>query len=350
MADDFDPPDDRLGEPAPNRSPFASHRFARLVRSPAARRLSPRRLAGAILLGALSLWGIFLIGSRAALAVTRWVAAQPEHQVAFDQIELIPAPPEYIQSGAAGILASVRQEAKYDATLPILATDLESLRVAFSRNLWIENAGPIRSSYRHLAIDVVYRKPVATILYDHDKRQSVLIDRNGVELPVGSGQVEWVETKARYRVVGETHPLIEIRGLGPALGGRVGLIWRSMSPAVDDDKVIQAARLAAFLAQRAGTKTSRDRPFPDFAEIRFHDEMVDHKRILGFFLRDTGSHWVFWGAGPATSAADDPASSRKWANLGRQIDAKGSLSLKRDTHYLKLDADYPEVRKFGPRG
>lgn len=345
MSDDLD---DQIDPVTPRRSPFGSPRFARLVDSPVGRRLSPRRLGGGILLGGCLLWGVAELGSRAAAGVKRWVAAQPEHQISFDQIELDPPAPPYIRQGAAGILASVRAEAKYDTSVSVLDIDLDALRIALSRNPWIENVGSVRSSYRHLAAKVVYRKPVATILCESESTPFVVVDRNGVVVPSEPGQIDWADPRSRSRVAGNPAPLLKLRGLGDPVGDRLGLIWRSTSLNIDDAKVVQAARLADFVTSVTAAKTPKGHPTPEFAFAIYHREpRAENKvEITGFFLRDTQNHWIFWNSGPGAEPIGELDSARKWGALCRFLDDHGPLSFDPETQFLSFTSGAAEVIDF----
>ena len=346
MSDDLDDLDDGLTDDAPTgRSPFAAPRFARLVGSPTTRRVSPRRLAGAVVLGLSLAWGGYEVVARSAGSITRWVAAQPDYQIPFGEIELDPLPPAYIRSGAAGILESVQHEAKYGTTLPILATNLDDLRQSLSRNPWVENAGPVRSSYRHLAIHVAYRQPVAVVVLDPPRKQVIVVDRNGVELPTRPYQFEWTETSPRYRAAGVPTPLVKIISVGTNVPDRTGLVWKSASPRVEDERVPQAARLAAFLAARAGTRTPGDRPTPDFTEIHYYRK----KQATGFFLRDARDRWFFWESAPGSEAVTEPSAVEKWRQLGRFLDGPRADELRSGLfNFLWFSLRQAEPKDFGP--
>jgi len=344
---DHDSPDDLESEPPVDRSPFGSRRFARLVESPTARRLSPRRLLVASGLTALVAWGLSEAGGRLSRSVGHWVASQPEHQIPFSEIEMVPAPPPYVRLGASGLLNSVRLEAKYPETISTLGTDLEELRVAFSRNPWIEGAGLVRSSYRHLSIQIVYRRPMALVVIDNptEKFQAVVVDRNGVEMPSIESQYVWLKKKPRYRLAGDSHPLIEIWGIGNPVPSRLGLVLRSTDPSVNPEKVPEAAKLAEFLAARADSNTPKGQPYPDFPRIHYHPS------TSSFFLQDSKRNWVFWDSAPGEEATDEPKASEKWAMLGRFIDSQGFAELIRtENEYLLFTSTHAEVKRPSKEG
>ena len=356
IGDDDSPDDPGIPETTDRRLTFGSPRFARLVQSPVARRFAPRRLALALSVGGLVAWGVYAGGVRVAGGLSSWVASRPEHQIPFEAIELIPAPPAFIRAEAAGILDEVRLEARYGPTLPVLTTDLETLRLALSRNPWIESAGPLRSSYRHIDAHVTYRKPLALLVHDEARNEAVLIDRNGVELP-STMAFRWAEKKnPRYRLAGDPAPLIEIWGLGHGVPDRVGLVWRSEEATkIPESRVIDAVHLAEFLAARAESKTAGGRPFPTFIKIHYEVKISKLGEVSGYFLLDSRHNWILWDSSPGEESLDELSSAEKWVMLGRFIDANDGFDLHGSrTDFLQLDrrgaiVHHPRFGMAGPR-
>ena len=353
MIIDDDSPEVPDAEIPVDPSRFGSPRFARLVGSPTTRKLSPRRLAGASLCAMMISWGVYEGGVRISGWVSRWVASQPEHQIRFTEIDLRPSPPPYIRQGIAGILASVQRDGHHGETISVVGTDLAALRVDFRRNPWIESVGPVRASYRHLSVEVVYRRPLALVVFgEQTKLLAKVIDRNAVELPSEESQFAWAEQSPRYRAAGCAKPLVEIHDFGSGVAGRTGLVWQPTDPAVPEGKVVEAARLAEFLAQHGDETTARGRSFPSFKEIAYYPPRAK------FFLRDERRNWVFWGASPGFEAAEEPKSAEKWSLLGQFLDVKGSLALTA-REYLLLRPPQARVqpveaaaapRPTGPKG
>ena len=331
----------------PDRPRLHSERFARLVGSPATRRFSPRRAAVAVAIGIGSLWGGAFALARCGQALSSWVADRPEHQIPFTAIELIPPAPAYIQSGSAGILESVRLDARHGETISVLGADLEALRVDLSRNPWIEHVRSVRRAYRRLAVEVVYRQPLALVIYPNE-RDCRVIDRQGVELPVKSLQPVKTAHQDYYLVPGDSSPLVQVCRLGSGLSQRVGLLWKSSDPAVDDLKVAQAVRLARFLRDARPSVPDKGCEAPRFS-IHYHSEVVNHpdgtaELIKGLFLRDPDERWVFWGSGPGSEARDEPKAIEKWANLDRFLARHGSLKAQLDSeHFLSLRSERAEI-------
>ena len=317
--------------PVGDRDRIRAPRFARLVQSPVARRLAPKRLILATFLGGGLLWAGAIASWHGANSLAGWVGRQPEHQIAFESVELIPPPPPYIPSGAGGILDAVRLATRRDPQLSVLNTDLEALRVDLSQNPWIERTGTVRASYRRLAVEVAYRKPLAVVIVDPSKNEAMVVDRHAVELPIENKQFELVEAKQQYQVVGDSKCLIQIRGVGSPLPNRKGLTWKSADPAISDQKILEAVDLVQFLYDRSESKSPSGRPMPDFRVIHFIHQSVRNSQgstedVQGFFLLDASERYVFWNSAPGRESREEASASQKWSMLAHFIDEKGPLS------------------------
>ena len=351
MLDDQDPSREAEFHSVDSLTRSRSPRFARLVRSPVARRLSPKRLVLGTVCGVGLIWGGSLVGLKCANHLAYWVGTQPEHQIAFDAIKLVPPTPPYITSNAIGILDAVRQSSKYDSSVSVLNTDLEALRVDLSKNPWIEKAGPVRASYRSLTVEVVYRKPLAVVIVDPAKNEAMVIDRHAVELPIENKQFELVESKQQYQIVGDTKCLIQIRGVGSALPNRKGMTWKSADPTIDDKRILEAVDLVQFLYDRTNSKTQQGRPMPDFRVIHFTRQTVRNNQglieeVQGFFLVDADERFVFWNSAPHRETKNEPTASEKWTMLAQFIDKNGPLALKlQNSEYLKFTPKVAEIAR-----
>lgn len=350
---DQDSPDDQVAAATTPRPRFGSPRFARLVQSPAVRRVSPLRLATAIPLGILLLWGLYEAGSWGMGVVARFVAAQPEHQILFSQIDLVPSPPPYIRAGAAGILANIRLEAKYPETISVLDTDLDALRVAISRNPWIKSVSSVRSSYRHLTIQVEYRQPFAVVIPSRRVTEEEVIDLDLVNLPSDPGEFAWLERKPHHQVAGQAAHLVAIHAVGDGVADRNGLIWKpaTTSPPHGDELLRQAVQLARFLAGQAGSKTPGGQPMPEFPEIYSHREPDEYGGLkdMGYFLRDSSGNWVHWQSAPGSEDPLELKAAEKWTQLGRYIDVHQGIDLKKDAEFILFRPDGAQTKRFKPR-
>ena len=327
--DDHNQPLDPEHDPERERSPFASPRFDRLVRSPAARRLSSRRLLIGLCASGAVAWGGYEGGTRGSSALGRWIAAQPEYRVRFDEIALDPPPPPYILRGARGILDRVRREGNYAETVSTLGLDLDRLGTDLKRNFWIERVIGVRSSHHRLTIEVTYRQPVALVSWAEKSGDYLgdLIDRNGVALPMEGWETAWAEQRnPHWRALGMAQPLVEIYNIGKGQPDRSGLTWRPTparpdEPPADDSLVQQAAHLADFLLAHHQGRTPRNLSYPAFPRIYFD------RSLAGFVLIDARCCRVVWGSGPGDEAPEEPKASEKWAILGRFIDDRGSFAV-----------------------
>ena len=310
--------DDGEGRSAPSR------RFARLVESPAARRLALPKLAGAAGAGLVVIGLIWVGGMWLVRSVTAWVESQPEHQIAFTEIILDPPPPPYIRTGAAGILHKVRSEARREERFSIPSIDLGELRKDFPRSPWVEAVPGIERSYRALAVRLVYRKPVAVAEFEQD--HVVVIDKDGVILP--ADDIEWVEKGKKFLVRGIARPLILIRSVNSLASIRPGLPWKRADVLGDrDEQVLGAARLAEFL-QRQSSVTPGGKQAPEFVTIHPDEE------TLRYFVQDQAGNWVFWNQAPGAEPIGEPTAEMKWKMLMDLVDSKGPLNAK-GFDYLK---------------
>ncbi|WP_435007117.1 hypothetical protein P12x_004497 [Tundrisphaera lichenicola] len=336
-----EPEDDGEGRQAPSR------RFARLVESPAARRLALPRLAVAALAGILLLGLSWVAGSRLVQWVIEWVDAQPEQQMAFSEITLDPAPPPYIRTGAEGILKTVQLNSRRAEHFSVPSVDLSALAKDFRiHSPWVAEVGQIRRSYGRLEVPLVYRKPVA--LGPYEKERFLVVDKDAVILPSDDIEwsekadgVDWVEKGKRYRVRGIDEPLLMILDVDPPASMQAGLAWKKAGapdPLVGaDPKVKGAARLAEFLQGRAKV-TPGGKPAPSIVAI------LPEGETLRYFLRDDRENLIFWEEAPGAEPIGEPSAEGKWKMLLEWVDAKGPLAA-RWPNYLWLKRSGAEISK-----
>ncbi len=305
-----------------------SRRFAKLVGSPAVRKLSSRRLAWAIL-GSLSLLALLAwAGTRGVRALTHWVAEQPENWIDFAEIRLIPEPPPWVLSKSVGFLEAVRTKAKLPERVPILEVNLEELTKIFSLNPLVERVTKIEVTRRRLSVSLIFRQPVAVV--EVAGQAWVVIDQDGTILP--TEDIDWVEKKPRPRVRGIADPLPIIFDVPAPTSLAPGLPYKtsnSESLGRDaDTEVLKAARLAKYLQGQVKT-TPLGRPCPNFERIA-----PSHKED-GLLLLDTRNNWVYWGSTPGAGPPQGVVASEKWRMLLDRIDREGPLDLKPD-QYLRF--------------
>ncbi len=220
------------------------------------------------------------------------------------------------------------REAKYGETISILDTDLEALRVALSRNPWIEERRLDPDVLPHLGSQVIYRQPVAVVVPIGEERR-VVVDRHGVELPSSPSQFDWAEQRPRYQPAGTTTPLIEIRGVGTGNDPTgSGLEWVRRGRRSTTSRVVQAARLAGSWRIGSRRRTRRRQPAPDFAEIYFYRTASEDRLLRPRFPAELG----FLEVG---ARARKGSTSRGRREVGaaepfRRRPARGELKLNRD--------------------
>ena len=296
----------------------ASRRFARMVETPAARRVALPRLAMAvgILSGVVVLVG--LVGSKLIRIGTGWVASRPEYQLPFSEIELIPPPDPWVKGGKSLILEQVRAEAKHGETIPLLGLDSEALKTDFKRCAWVKDVTRIERGFGRLAIHLVYRKPVAVVVLGKINPIAYPVDEEAVALEVDD--IDWTEKKdPPFQARGIPRPLIEIRGVSSAKPTSPGLKWKRADSDEPDPTVLGAASLARFLQERA-ISTPKGCPAPRFVRIDLPDE-PNHP----FFLIDSEKNQVRWGKPPGDEKLGEPSSEARWDMLLDWVDRNGPL-------------------------
>ena len=304
-------------------------------RSSRIRRLAPAKLAGSTAAALLALGLAWVVSSTIVRTMTDWVDARPEHRLAFAEIELVPRPPLWIRTGAAGILHSVRVESRREEHVSIPGLDLEEFRKDFRRCPWVEDVPGVVRSYGRLAVRLVYRKPVAVAAYDGEL--VLVIDKDGVILP--PDDIDWIEKGTRFRIRGIDEPLMTIRDVPRPASTVPGLPWkRADTPEALGDRdpmVVGAARLAAFFQGRPRV-TPAGKAAPAFVAIWPDPES------RRYFLKDGGDHWVFWDSAPGAEPLGGPTAVEKWSMLLDWIDRHGPLTVGAPA-YLRFERSGAEI-------
>ena len=139
------PPGLDLRRPPTPRAP--SRRFARLVESPAARRVAAGRLGRTLLVLAAVAGLVVIGGSSVSRTVVAWLHRRPEYRIKFSEIALDPPPPPWIKGGGEALLESVRAGRKHLESLSILDLDLDHLLTDVRRNPWVARVERAEKSY-----------------------------------------------------------------------------------------------------------------------------------------------------------------------------------------------------------
>jgi hypothetical protein len=338
------------GAPEAPSGSGSTRRFARLIESPATRRVALPRLVLALGLSLLVGFGVWKL----ARSVAGWVASLPDQQLSFSDIELVPEPDPWVIDGRSRILEQVRVEANHRGKLPLLELDLKALEKDFRRCPWVKDVVRVRRDHGRLAVHLVYRKPVAIVVLhviEGEPDYAYPIDEEGVRLP--EKEIDWTSTIPPFRVRGISDPLIEIRGIASSTPPRPGARWKkpdpSGSPDDSDPMVLGAARLARFL-QEQRRSTPLGRVAPRFATIWLPDEPVET-----VFLTDAERNRVKWGKTPGLEKPGELSSEARWKMLLDWIDRHGPLDSKAPSflQFTRSEAELSQgkatSRPTGPR-
>jgi hypothetical protein len=288
---ELDPPDRPPPETAPPPSP--AERLARWATASAPRRPAVSRLGLAAALAVVAVGLLGYGGSQAVGLLVAWLHRRPEYQLPWRQIVLDPAPPPWIRTGRLGLLERVRRQARWPEPLSVLDLDPADLARDFRNGSpWVVQVRRVERSYpNRLAVRLAYREPVAEARFG---RAVYVVDGDAVFLPA-----EELDREA-------AGPLVRLLGLGPPEDGRPGLYWGH--PAEPDPDAAAAARLAAFLKERAWkAETARPPPRPIAIRRREPDGALC---ILG-----ADRVWICWGEAPGGEAPGRPSAAEKWEML-----------------------------------
>jgi hypothetical protein len=307
-------------EPEPASEPPSNpgRRFARLVESPAARRVAMPRL---IIAGVLVLVAIVLVGfglSRLIRTATEWVDRRPEHLIRFSQIELDPAPGPWLKGGPSRILEVVGARTE---VVNLLEINLKEVEEAFKTCAWVKKVRRVdRSHFGRLIVSLDYRAPVAVVPFKRAKKHAVVLDDEAVVLP--DEDIDWTNPAEPYQVKGMAGPLIQIKGVPETLTDpQFGLPWKRKveGNGLDDTDpmVLRAARIARFL-QAKQTSDKPTGPMPIFSWIYLPD-VPDGP----FFLSDAEKNLVNWGKAPGDEKAGEPSSEARWEMLAKWVHGRG---------------------------
>lgn len=323
-----DPP--RLDDepPASATAPRApSKRFARLVESPAVRRLAVDRLARALLALAAVAGLVVVGGSSLSRSVVAWLHRQKDYETRFADIVLEPPPPPWIKGGRPALLEAIRDGRANLQTFSILDLDLDKLLTDVRRNPWVARADRASKLYPdRVTVALAYREPVA--LVRAGAATPAPVDREGVVLP------------AEGLDLAKAGPLATIAAEPPAEPPRPGLAWPDGEPgekARPRARVVRAARLAGQIKDAlrdVGPTAWR----PERVEILVHEPDQP-----GFWVEFDRTP-VLWGLRATLDAPGEPTDLDKWRSLVARAAADGGLKPLAPDEYLDA-RDSLRVRK-----
>jgi len=294
VADETDPP---------------PRRFPRLPTPPSVRRLKPHGIAVVAAAALAGVAALVLLVSAIYRNTIAAVHAQPDYQIDFLDLTLVPDPPAWYRGGRSAFLNRVREESRFPQTFSVLDLDLAKLRKAFQLDCWVDEVGQVRKTGRNsVVIPLKFREPVALARFNRDVGQAV--DVNGVLLPRAEIDLD------------AAAPLIYLqnfdRPVDPRLGTQstnrlstppFGIEWHTQKSGHDapapDPQVATAVRLAAFLR---GKIRSLSAPGRELFEV--------------YIQALSGNYWVqvrrdlFLWSGPSESAESKKLSDEeKWVML-----------------------------------
>lgn len=291
------------------------------------------RVAAFVTLGTAIIALISLGGARLRKSLEASVNDRPEYQFAFADIELEPAPPNWIKLGKEGLLERVRVAAKRPKTASILTTDPEGLRRDFQlHSPWIEEVERVELKYpKRVIVRPKYREPAAVASIKVNV--PIYLDSNGVILPTDELNL------------GASGVLPPIYGLENPSSTAPGVVWSKRAERDDyarpNPRAVAAARLAKFL---------KDRQNPPLGSGRKprRVEFIHAQYPAGLFVQLTGKIMVLWGDAPGSERPGTPSGEKKWAILRDWIEHDGPETL-RPGDYVEFSAQSILVHPKTPK-
>ncbi len=181
--------------------------------------------------------------------------AQP-YTLSYRQVTLDPPPPQWIKGGTEGFLDAVLGRSDEFRSFSALNFDADHLRLFFQHNPWVVRVSGITRGYpNRVTMRLEYREPVAIDRLE-DGLERTVVDHEGVILP-------------RDEIVPATlERLVRLCQFELPVDPKPGETWNRIDPKpglpVRNDRVLAAARLAAFLRDRLSTEPSGASTFPRF--------------------------------------------------------------------------------------
>jgi hypothetical protein len=254
---------------------------------------------------------------RAISGLHAWLAEQEPYQLPFDQIQLMPPPPEWYRGGAVVFLRSVRKDAMESETLSLLKFEHPRIRGAFLRNPWVEEIIRIGYPPRGLSLALRYRMPVALIQIS--RTEQYLVDEQATILPLEDVDLERLRQRSSVLV-------ITGKRLAAPVDVRPGTVWRPR-PGVGDvsegnGRVKDSAALAGFLAQKSRSLAAGRPKALEFTTIIPTDEWS-----RGLFVVNSEGTYVLWGEAPGAESPENPSAEEKWVALRSWSEGTGTREI-----------------------
>ncbi|WZO96838.1 hypothetical protein EP7_003843 [Isosphaeraceae bacterium EP7] len=308
-------------------------RFSGLSRPAGVRHIARARLIAAILLGLALFVALFAGGSRGLAGIRAWLHGQDTYQIRFDEIELTPKPPPWIQSGARGILESVQRDGHWNRPISLLdPAEPENLYRSFALDSpWVERVVRVEPRFpRQLTVELRYREPVAYVSWK-DPTENYVIDGDAVILPLDD--LDRTATGPLPRIVTQT----ETKSSGPPnevprpYERKPGYPWKSPPDEADRPNSTAVAKSGSMSPQLGAARMA--------ALLRTHREDADKiaPTILmifpdegrGIFLSTADGTTILWGEAPGDERPGSHDAATKWRFLQEWVSRQGTLSLSR---------------------
>ncbi len=229
-------------------------RFPRLMAQPIDRHLGHRRiaLAGLGVLVALVLIGFGVV--RVVRLTKSYVDAGPTYHLTYGEIHLDPPPPAWFRGGSVAFLEQVLGGSGEFRSFSALDFDPDHLRLLFKLSPWVERVSGVTKAHpNRVTVRLHYREPVAIERLD-DESERTVIDRDAVLLPREDVDPDFLER------------LVRLSRFERPAEPRPGQLWSQMDPKsgipVRNERVLAAARLAAYFRERLSLEPTTPPPLP----------------------------------------------------------------------------------------
>jgi hypothetical protein len=276
--------------------------------------------------------------SQATRAAIGWLHHQPQYQLPFEQIQLIPAPPPWFRGGTKTFLEAVRLDAKESESIPILDVTPDQIILDFRNYAWVRGVGQVTYGPRTIIVPVRYRQPVAYVQLPNGDQK--LVDETGTILQtrdIDETQLDQVLQLGR---------LIRIAGtdLAAPSDPRPGIGWKTRAMGSDHDevdvRVLAAAKLASFLSQPSQLGDANRRRALRMIEIN-----VTEFDAHGLFLKNVEDAWIWWREAPGDERPGRPTAAEKWAMLRRWEESTDHRPLPQGDYWAFKGTQVSQVRK-----
>jgi hypothetical protein len=265
------------------------------------RSIDYRRIAVFGTAGLVLLAGVVYLSAWTARHSAGWLAQQPEFQLPFDRIELVPAPPRWYLHGSEAFLDDVRKTSHEPDHISLLEVAPEDLTTAFRKYPWVNEVTRVAYAPGHIRVELRYRQPVAWVQLRNGRQ--FMVDDEGCMLPTENIDVEALGRVPK--IIGE---------IEPPVATQYGEKWKSRSEPGGrdevDERIQAAARLAGFLMQ-VPQRADADRS----SALRITQIIVTAFEKRGLFVFNAEGAIILWGDAPSGTRSGVPTADEKWAIL-----------------------------------